>query len=84
MNRWGPPTSDAAEAVRRFRLAKVAKELRLLLAERMESAPPAERRLVEREMKRRAKWQTHIQNIVNSAPPLTPEQRDRLAILLRP
>lgn len=26
----------------------------------------------------------HIRNIVDTAPPLTPEQRDRLASLLRP
>jgi phage terminase Nu1 subunit (DNA packaging protein) len=26
----------------------------------------------------------HIRNVVDSAPPLTPEQRDRLAVLLRP
>ena len=26
----------------------------------------------------------HIQHVVDQAPPLTPEQRDRLAMLLRP
>lgn len=30
------------------------------------------------------KMRDHIQRIVDQAPPLSPEQRDRLALLLRP
>lgn len=32
---------------------------------------------------RQAQLDRHIQKIIDAAPPLTPEQRDRLAVLLR-
>ena len=44
-------------------------------------------RLMRKAIKRQeeeAKIAEYIQKIVDAAPPLTPEQRDRLALLLRP
>lgn len=33
---------------------------------------------------RAAELEEHVRRIVDQAPPLTPEQRDRIAVLLRP
>lgn len=75
---------SAARAVRQYRLTKVAKGLRLLLAERLTEATPRERAAVEAEMARRDRMRAHIRLIVDAAPPLTAEQRDKIALLLRP
>lgn len=38
----------------------------------------------EREAQRKADLERHIQEVVDSAPPLRPEQQDRIRALLRP
>jgi hypothetical protein len=61
----------------------------------MAAATPAERRRVRQQLERRAvraaqdtarrsAADAYIQRIVDAAPPLSPEQRDYLALLLRP
>ncbi|HET8536116.1 MAG TPA: hypothetical protein VFL73_02950 [Solirubrobacteraceae bacterium] len=44
--------------------------------------PNEDHTALKRELKA-AQLAEHIERVVNEAPPLTPEQRDRLAVLLR-
>lgn len=45
---------------------------------------PRKSSAAEREARRRRELDEHIARVVAAAPPLTPEQRDRIAVLLRP
>lgn len=66
----------AKDPGRRTRISSAAAEYRW----RPED-PQAQRTLTEVRTEALAE---HIRKVIESAPPLTPEQRDRLAVLLRP
>jgi len=58
---------------------------RAQVARRTQTCPPDHPSLVEaRQNLKAARLEEHIRKLVDSAPPLTAEQRDRLAVLLRP
>ena len=64
-------------------LSPIARQLRTRIATAVQNGREAEAEQARREFKA-AKAESYIRSLVESAPPLTPEQRDRLALLLRP
>jgi hypothetical protein len=63
-------------------LSKEAAQLRGQLANRSRFHPDEDHTELRAELKAR-RLEDHIRAVVDSAPPLTAEQRDRLALILR-